>query len=251
MNEMTLGVPGSNQGWNTAMFINAVPPTSKPFGRLLAWDPVNQKEAWRVEHVSPWNGGTLATAGNLVFQGTAEGRFIAFNASTGERLWETPTGTGVIAAPVTYLVDGKQYVSIAVGWGGSYGLSARANEKIGPGTVYTFAVGGKEPLPAFAQYQMNALLSGVKYDPKDVPEGQGLYVATCVLCHGVPGVDRGGNIPNLGYASAEVINNLESYVFGGAAKERGMPDFTGRLKPEDIPKLKAFIQGIPDAIRPK
>ena len=79
----------------------------------------------------------------------------------------------------------------------------------------------------------------------------GIYVATCVLCHGVPGVDRGGNIPNLGYSHTEVINNLEAYVFGGAAKDRGMPDFTGRLKPEDIPKLKAFIQGVPDAIRPK
>jgi quinohemoprotein ethanol dehydrogenase len=250
-NQMTLGVPGSNQGWNTAMFINAVPPTSKPFGRLLAWDPVAQKEAWRVEHVSPWNGGTLVTAGNVVFQGTAEGRFIAFNAKTGEKLWETPTGTGVIAAPNTYMVDGKQYVSIAVGWGGSYGLAQRASEKIGPGTVYTFAIGGKEPLPQFAQYQLNALLQGVAYDPKQVPEGQGLYVASCVLCHGVPGVDRGGNIPNLGYSHPDVINNLEAYVFGGAAKERGMPDFTGKLKAEDIPKLKAFIQGVPDAIRPK
>ncbi len=250
-NEMTLGVPGSNQGWNTAMFIGAVPATSKPFGRLIAWDPVNQKEAWRHEHVSPWNGGTLVTAGNIVFQGTAEGRFMAFNAKTGEKLWETPTGTGVIAAPSTYMVDGKQYVSIAVGWGGSYGLGQRASEKVGPGTVYTFAVGAKNPMPEMAQVKLNALLQGVAYDPKQVPEGQGLYVASCVLCHGVPGVDRGGNIPNLGYSHPDVINNLEAYVFGGAAKERGMPDFTGRLKPEDIPKLKAFIQGVPDSIRPK
>lgn len=251
MNEMTPGALASNQGWNTAMFINATPPTSKPFGRLLAWDPVNQKEAWRVEHVSPWNGGTLATAGNLVFQGTAEGRFIAFNATTGEKLWESPTGTGVIAAPSTYMVDGKQYISIAVGWGGSYGVAQRASERIGPGTVYTFALGGKAPLPQFAQYQLNALLSGVAYDPKHVPQGQGLYVASCVVCHGVPGVDRGGNIPNLGYSHPDVINNLEAYVFGGAAKDRGMPDFTGSLTPDDIPKLKAFIQGVPDAIRPK
>ncbi len=251
LNQPHLGVPGSGQGWNTAMFVNATPATGKPFGRLLAWDPVAQKEAWRVEHVSPWNGGTLATAGNLVFQGTADGRFFAFNAQTGEKLWETPTGTGVIAAPITYLVDGKQYVSIAVGWGGSYGVSQRASEKIGPGTVYTFAVGGKAPLPQFAQYQLNALLQGVAYDPKQVPAGQGLYVAACVLCHGVPGVDRGGAIPNLGYSPTDVINKLEAYVFGGAAKERGMPDFTGQLQPEDIPKLKAFIQGVPDSIRPK
>ena len=62
------------------MYVNAEPPKSKPFGRLIAWDPVQQKEAWRQEHVSPWNGGTLTTAGNLVFQGTADGRFVAYNA---------------------------------------------------------------------------------------------------------------------------------------------------------------------------
>ena len=76
--------------------MNAVPPTSKPFGRLLAWDPVAQKEVWRVEHVSPWNGGTLTTAGNLVFQGTADGRFVAYNAKTGKKVWQAPTGTGVV-----------------------------------------------------------------------------------------------------------------------------------------------------------
>ena len=65
------------------------PPKSPPFGRLIAWDPVKQKEAWRAEYVAPWNGGTLTTAGNLVFQGTADGRFIAYNATTGEKLWES------------------------------------------------------------------------------------------------------------------------------------------------------------------
>ena len=75
---------------------------SRPFGSLLAWDPVKQKEAWRAEYVAPWNGGTLTTAGNLVFQGTADGRFIAYNATTGEKLWETPVGTGVVAAASTY-----------------------------------------------------------------------------------------------------------------------------------------------------
>ena len=79
------------------MFANAEPPKSKPFGRLIAWDPVQQKEAWRQEHVSPWNGGTLTTAGNLVFQGTADGRFMAYDAKTGEKLWESPIGTGVVA----------------------------------------------------------------------------------------------------------------------------------------------------------
>jgi quinohemoprotein ethanol dehydrogenase len=68
------GAPSSGLGWNTATLINAQPPESKPFGRLIAWDPVQQKEVWRQEHVSPWNGGTLTTAGNLVFQGSADSR---------------------------------------------------------------------------------------------------------------------------------------------------------------------------------
>ena len=109
-------------GWNLGFMLNATPPKNPAFGRLLAWDPVKQKEAWRVEHVAPWNGGTLTTAGNLVFQGTADGRFVAYNATTGEKLWESPTGTGVVAAASTYMIDGKQYVSIAVGWGGVFGM---------------------------------------------------------------------------------------------------------------------------------
>jgi quinohemoprotein ethanol dehydrogenase len=251
MNGNKPGEPHGGLGWNVAMFANVVPPKGTPFGRLIAWDPVQQKEAWRHEHISPWNGGTLTTAGNLVFQGTADGRFMVFNARTGEPLWESPTGTGVVAAPVTYMVDGKQYVSIAVGWGGVYGLYKRATERQGPGTVYTFAVGGTAAPPEFVKYRMDALVSGVKYDPAHVKEGTLLYVSNCVFCHGVPGVDRGGNIPNLAYMNAAYIENLDKFVFKGAATERGMPDYTGKLSAEDVEKIKAFIQGTADAIRPK
>ncbi len=243
--------PHSNIGWNLATFVNAQPPTSKPFGRLVAWDPVAQKEVWRQDYVGPWNGGTLTTAGNLVFQGTADGRFVAYDAKTGAKLWETATGTGVVAGPVTYQVDGKQYVSVAVGWGGVYGLSARQSDRNGPGTVYTFVLDGKAAPPAFVPYQQNALLAGVSYDPKLVEAGTAVYVSNCAFCHGVPGVDRGGNIPNLGYSKPETIANIGRWLFDGAAKARGMPDFSGKLKPEDADKLKAFIQGTADAIRPK
>lgn len=250
-NQAGPGKPQSGTGWNTAKFFNAEPPKSKPFGRLLAWDPVAQKAAWSVEHVSPWNGGTLTTAGNVVFQGTADGRLVAYNATSGEKLWEAPTGTGVVAAPSTYMVDGKQYVSVAVGWGGVYGLAARATERQGPGTVYTFVVGGKAKMPEFVAQRTGQLLQGVKYDPAKVEAGTMLYVANCVFCHGVPGVDRGGNIPNLGYMDASYIENLPSFVFKGPAMARGMPDFTGKLSGDDVESLKAFIQGTADAIRPK
>lgn len=245
------GQPMAGLGWNTAKFANAVAPTSAPMGRLVAWDPIAQKEVWRQEMVSPWNGGTLTTAGNLVFQGTADGRFVAYDARDGKKLWETPTGTGVVAAPSTYLVDGKQYVSIAVGWGGVYGQAQRATERQGPGTVYTFAVGASAKMPEFVQYRMDKLVEGVKYDPKDVQVGTLLYVNNCVFCHGVPAVDRGGNIPNLGYMDAGIIGNLQNFVFKGPATARGMPDFSGKLTVEEVDKIKAFIQGTADAVRPK
>jgi quinohemoprotein ethanol dehydrogenase len=242
---------GGTTGWNVGFSLNATPPKNLPFGRLIAWDPVKQKEAWRAEYIAPWNGGTLTTAGNLVFQGSADGRFIAYNAKTGEKLWETPVGTGVVAAPATYMVDGVQYVSVAVGWGGVFGITQRATDREAPGTVYTFAVGGKEPLPAFTKYQIGNLLTGVKYDPKDVPDGTAIYVGSCATCHGVPGVDKGGNVPNLGYVSTETIANLKDIVFNGPFKDKGMPDFTGKLTEADVVKIQAFIQGTADAIRPK
>lgn len=238
-------------GWNTGHFINAEPPKSVPFGRLIAWDPVQQKEVWRQEHVSPWNGGTLTTAGNLVFQGTADGRVVAYDAKTGNKLWETPTGTGVVAGPATYMIDGKQYVSVAVGWGGVYGKGNRAVDRKGPGTVYTFALGGTAKAPEFVAYQQGALLQGVKYNPDDVKDGTLLYVGNCLLCHGVPAVDRGGNVKNLGYSAPETISALDKHVFNGPNVVNGMPDFTGKLTAEQVEKIKAFIQGTADAVRPK
>jgi quinohemoprotein ethanol dehydrogenase len=240
----------SAAGWNLGFILDATPPKNKPFGRLIAWDPVKQKEAWRAEYVAPWNGGTLTTAGNLVFQGTADGRFIAYNATTGEKLWESPTGTGVVAAASTYMIDGKQYVSIAVGWGGVFGIAVRVTELRSPGTVYTFAVDGKAPLPEFVKYQTEGLLAGVKYDPKDVPEGTALYVAACVQCHLVPGVHNGGNVRNLAYIGKASIENLKDFVFKGPHREQGMPDFTGKLTEAYVVKIQAFIQGTADAIRP-
>ena len=78
--------------------------------------------------MAPWNGGTLTTAGNLVFQGTADGRFVAYNATTGEKLWEIADRHRRGRRRRTYMIDGVQYVSIAVGWGGVFGISQRATE---------------------------------------------------------------------------------------------------------------------------
>ena len=241
------GVTMSGLGMSTAKLMGAS--SAKPFGRLIAWDPVAQKEVWRQEHLSPWNGGTLSTAGDLVFQGTADARFAAYQASTGKLLWEFPVGSGVIAAPVSYRIGGKQYVSIAVGWGGIYGLLKRHSDRKGPGTVYTFVLDGKAKAPDLTPYQQGELISGITYDPAQIVAGRDLYVSHCVACHGVPAVDRGGALPNLAYLPSPMIEHLEQLVLAGSATGRGMPDFTGKLSAEELQKIKAFIAGTADAVR--
>ncbi|PSM16788.1 PQQ-dependent dehydrogenase, methanol/ethanol family [Nitratireductor sp. StC3] len=247
-------VPGaamSNLGWNLGYLFNTVAPQATPFGHLLAWDPVDQKEVWRANYVSPWNGGTLTTAGGLVFQGTADGRFVAYDAKTGDMLWQTPVGTGVVAAPATWEKDGVQYVTIAVGWGGVYGQMQRATEKTGPGRVYTFMLEGKAAMPPMIEREPATLVSGVPYDPEDIGPGAALYVSSCLFCHGVPGVNNGGNIPNLGFSSADTLNNAAELLLTGAFVEGGMPSFEGKLTEADVNKIVAFIQGTADAVRPK
>ena len=241
----------SGLGWNLGVIFNKLPPKEKPFGQLLAWDPVKQKPAWKVQYASPWNGGTLTTAGNLVFQGTADGRFVAYDAKNGQTLWQTPVGTGVVAAPITWEHKGKQYVSVAVGWGGVYGQLQRATETAGPGRIYTFAVGDSAKMPELVKRDPANLVSGVAYKKEDFGPGAGLYVANCLFCHGVPGVNNGGNIPNLGYSSKYRIENLHSIVLTGALQEKGMPNFKGKLTKEQTKQISAFIQGVVDSLKPK
>lgn len=245
------GRPHSNLGWNLGWLVSATPPEGRPFGHLLAWDPVAQKEVWRQQYVSPWNGGTLSTAGNLVFQGSADGRFIAYDATTGATVWQTPVGNGIVAAPSTFEVDGTQYVTIAAGWGGVYGITAKATDVIGTGTVYTFKVGGEAPMPDFVQPTEKALVQGVAYNPEHYGEGAAIYIANCVFCHGVPGVDGGGNVPNLGYSDASKIEDLGDILFSAAYAEDGMPDFTGKLNADEVARITAFIQGTADAVAGK
>ena len=123
-------------------------------GRLLAWDPVSQKEVWRVEYPGPWNGGVLSTAGGLVFQGSATGYVNAYRADDGERLWQFPAQTGIVAPPISYAVGGEQYITVSAGWGGIFPLitgplvaDAAGGEPINRSRLLTFKLGGTEELP--------------------------------------------------------------------------------------------------------
>jgi quinohemoprotein ethanol dehydrogenase len=209
--------------WNTGTDFNVYTLLTRRVvsGHLLAWDPIQQKEVWRHPYAIPWNGGTLATAGNLVFQGSADGRFIAFNAESGKQLWEEHAGTGVIAAPVTFMAEGKQYVSIVAGWGGAFALAggeAAKSTNVGPdGRVLTFALVDDSNPP---NEDIEALLTA----PGKLEDGERLYHKYCAVCHGAGGVAGGTSIPDLRrttvpYSAFDVI------VRQGTLVTEGMPGF--------------------------
>jgi quinohemoprotein ethanol dehydrogenase len=227
-------------GWNTATDFNVGALTSKDavHGALVAWDPVNQKEVWRHPYALPWNGGLLSTAGNLVFEGTADGRFVAYRANDGVQLWESHTGTGVIAAPVTYMLDGKQYVSVVAGWGGAFGLSAGAiaNDSTGDGKgrLLTYALGSTEaPSPQMVLDRLTA--------PGEVYEGERLYHKYCGMCHGSAAVAMVG-MPDLRKLSPETKAALPDIVLKGALRGNGMPSFAQILNADDVAKLRTYLE---------
>ena len=209
-------------------------------GMLIAWDPVDKIVKWRVNHPSRWNAGVLTTAGGLVFQGTAEGQLIAYKAATGEKIWQTSVGSGVIAPPVTYLVDGKQYLSLAVGWGGGGGLSEKSTEHIYPGTIYTFAIGGKALPPELPQMPGKTLIAGeITADAKSLEIGAQLFDANCTLCHGVLG-EGGGALPDLAFSSERIHENFK-YIVEGSFEALGMPSFKNKLTEEEIGLIQQHI----------
>lgn len=218
--------------------------TNSPEGVLMAWDPVAQKRVWQSARMLGFNGGILTTAGDLVFQGTAEAQFMAHNARTGDLLWQFPTGTAIIAAPVTYLVDGKQYVTIIAGWGGSYGVFAppagEAEKYEQLGRVFTFALGASGPKPIYKPKLIRKpTWPTVTRDltVEQVARGDKLFNFHCGGCHG-----QGGVIPDLRYATKETHQLFEMIVHQGIyAAAKGMPSFKEILSKSDVEDIRAYI----------
>ncbi|MEB2785581.1 PQQ-dependent dehydrogenase, methanol/ethanol family [Algoriphagus persicinus] len=211
------------------------------FGKLIAWDPVKKKEVWQVKQPSPWNAGVLTTS-ELVFQGTAEGNFVAYDASTGEKVWETALNTGIIAAPITYLIDDVQYVSIAVGWGGVLGLWSKYTKQINPGTMYTFALGKNESMPSYPDKPEPKLISqSFEASESELKNGNLVYDRYCNNCHKL---SDSGVIPNLAYSTPETFNNFKLIVWDGEYLGKGMPKFKDRLSEQDVEDVKHYILSI-------
>jgi len=216
-------------------------------GALIAWDPIAQKERWRVSFKGPWNGGVLATGGDLVFQGNAAGNFAAYASATGKLLWSTPVQTGVIAAPMTYEIDGEQYVAVLAGWGGVWAVAPGVLSDISGPTrnvsrLLVFKLGGKARLPALPPLSATPLDPPANTaNPAIAAAGGELYGRYCGVCHGDSGV-AGGIMPDLRHsgvlASAE---NWKMIVYDGALKDNGMVSWKPVMTPAQADSIRHYI----------
>lgn len=216
-------------------------------GALIAWDPVARKEVWRVPFEGPSNGGTLATAGNLVFQGTARGEFVAYSADKGTKLWSFPAQTGIIAAPMSYAVDGEQYVAILVGWGGLWDLfGSVAADKSGPTRnisrmlVFKLGAAGKlsNPPPMADRVLDPPPFTG---NAAQFARGEGLYGRYCGVCHGGEAIS-GGMVPDLRHSPTLGSSDaIKAIVIDGALKHNGMVSFKEAISPVDAEAIRHYL----------
>jgi len=216
-------------------------------GALVALNPVTGKEAWRVPYVGPWNGGTLATAGNLVFQGTATEEFAAYRADTGEKLWSFPSQSGVIAAPMSYAIDGEQYVAVLAGWGGVWDIApGLLSLKSGPARnisrllVFKLGASGELPAPpALNQLVLDPpLFTGTE---EQLKVGAPLFLRYCGACHGDAAI-AGALNPDLRRSS--VAYNAEAFkavVIDGALHDNGMVSFQRVMDAEEAEAVRQYI----------
>jgi quinohemoprotein ethanol dehydrogenase len=218
-------------------------------GYIKAWDPVTQKEVWHVPMTGSWNGGLLATAGGLVFGGGADGIFAAYDAKTGEPLWKINLTTGILAPPMSYAVDGEQYVAVLAGWGGAGGLAAfrdpnAALSKYGTnqGRLFVFKLGGRQSVAALPSEEgaMESEPPPQTADAATVQKGFDAYHRTCVFCHGFFAQSE-GVVPDLRTVSPGIWDQYDAIVRGGALSDAGMASFKDVLTKDDVTAIRAYV----------
>jgi quinohemoprotein ethanol dehydrogenase len=213
---------------------------------LVAWDPVAQKAAWRIERRSAWNGGTLATAGGLVFQGLIDGRFLALDAATGKELWSFDNQAATLAGPVSYEVNGEQYVAVLAGYGSVFYLAFGfgAPKEGGPinARVYAFKIGGNAPPPVIELQRIpTAKPPEIVATPEEYRRGSEIYTGLCQMCHG-RGVVTGGVLPDL--RKSPRLQDREAWrraVVEGDFSPRGMPVFRNLITADDAEAIRAYV----------
>ena len=217
----------------------------KTAGYLKAWDPVEQKLAWQMELPNTWNSGVLSTAGGVVIHGSAEGHFYAFNDRTGDVLLDIFVGTGMIAPPITYAVDGEQFVAIMAGWGGPAFNTLKGDEALlkysNAGRIISFKLDGQtvalpKSVPAQGQFiEPPAVVASAEV----VEQGRKDYVMHCGSCHGMYGsVPMLPDLRRLSHAKHAIFKNI---VLEGILEENGMPNFSDDLSSANVDGIQAYI----------
>ena len=222
---------------------------------LVAWDPVQQREVWRVKTPIHFNGGVLATGGNLVFQGQMDSKFNAYDARNGHLLWSYDAKAPVIAPPISYSVNGKQYVTVITGNGTSGGFLGSALARYGINyqtqarRVLTFAIGGTATLPANTPYVAKAI-DDPDFAGDAAAEARGglVYNTRCVVCHG-GGVAAAGVAPELRSSGAILSQQaLDTILHDGALVSQGMPRFE-ELTDQERSDVRQFLRAAADRLR--
>jgi len=230
-------------GWNLGVALASLTPQDEGF--LLAWDPVHQREAWRVAYQGPWNGGVVTTAGNIVAQGDAAGNFNVYRADNGEKLWSMFAQSGIIAAPSTFEVAGEQYIAVLSGWGGSYALSggkaaAMSGNLRNVSRLLVFKLGGTNALPPL---EARAIVINPPPEPADaasIARGEPLYDQYCSACHGEHAVG-GGVVADLRASNFLSMDFFYNIVLDGALKDAGMASFKSALSRDDATAIRNFV----------
>jgi quinohemoprotein ethanol dehydrogenase len=216
------------------------PPTES---YLLAWDPVAQKAAWK----TPGRGnGVLATAGGLVFQGHARdaimGELAAHRADDGKRIWSHPTPNALMSAPISYAVDGEQYILAVAGAGGVAIVAPPAvMRERQPGRLVAFKLDGTATLPADPPPLGPIVPPTQAFPDAQVALGRDLYAQQCARCHGI-GTRASNIIPDLRRSKSLADATLwRAIVEDGALAANGMIAWRSFLPPQGAEAIRAYV----------
>ena len=211
---------------------------------LKAFDPQTGETLWEQEGVGFWDrAGVLATAGGLVFQGTDTGYLKAFNAQTGEEVLNLHIGTSIIAAPMTYAIDGEQYIAVMAGWGGGGWFAPHDTSAVvqygNAGRIVAFRLGGGDvPIPELIS-QADPIPEPPEQfgTPAQVQQGQQLF-GRCALCHANSDI---GMTPDLRRMSDDTHAQFNAIVLYGARRFQGMPQWDDVLNEEQSDAIHAYL----------
>ncbi len=213
---------------------------------LIARDPKTNQEVWRVPQGFYSGGGLLSTATDLLFQGNLEGQFKAFDAKSGQELWKYEAQGGIMAAPMTYSIDGEQYVAVAQGWGGEsgtpFGVVSGPQNMFNISRLLVFKLGAKAELPFIESRE--EVLADVEYpeaSAERVLQGKTLYAQYCVFCHGGNAVSA-GLIPDLRYSLANTYPAWDAIVHKGGLAANGMPSWHEYMTEDEALAIRDYVR---------